>query len=166
MPRPSDASTSRETRESFATGQTHQASDDDVDPTEEGELSGSPPKRIRTVSDLKLSASDVESILTADVPDLGLFPIDKVRNSAATHDRLKEKLLKSRFVPKKTWVAPKRQRGQKRRSVSADFLNQELYPCIRYSVTRDALYCIVCILFGSQNIMLTTEPLTDWSNAK
>ena len=54
----------------------------------------------------------------------------------------------------------------KRSVVSADFFNQELYPCIRYSVTRDALYCIVCILFGCQKIMLTTEPLTDWSNAR
>ena len=43
---------------------------------------------------------------------------------------------------------------------------QELYPCVCYSVSKDALYCIVCILFGLQNVMLTTAPLTDWSNAR
>ena len=97
------------------------------------------------MSEYKLSASEIDSILTAEVPDLGLFAITKVPNSAATHDRLNEKLLKSRFVPSKTWVAPKRQCGQKKHCVSANFFNQELYPCIQYSVTRDALYCIVCI---------------------
>ena len=63
-------------------------------------------------------------------------------------------------------MAPKRQCGQKNRSVSTDFFNHDLYPCIRYSVTKDAVYCIVCILFGNQKIVLTTEPLTDWSNAR
>ena len=47
---------------------------------------------------------EVDSILSVAVPDLGLFPIHSVRSSAATCDRLKEKLLKARFVPSKTWV--------------------------------------------------------------
>ena len=38
----------------------------------------------------------------------------------------------------------------KNRSVSADFFNPDLYPCIRCSVAKDGLYCIACILFGSQ----------------
>ena len=104
-------------------GQCHGARDDDS-----AEDSGpSPLKRTKTVShtlDSKLSASEVDAILTAEVPDLGLFPIVKVRNSAATHDRLKEKLLKSRFVPSKssvTSVAPKWQCGQNKRCVSDDF---------------------------------------------
>ena len=141
---PSDASTSSETGESSTDGQRYHTSDD-VDSTEESELS--PPKSPRTVSGCKLSASEfeIDSILTAEVPDFGLFSIVKVCNSAATHDRLKEKLLKSRFVPSKTWVAPKRQGGQKKRCVSADFFNQELYPCIRYRVTKGAIYCILCI---------------------
>ena len=47
------------------------------------------------------------------------------------------------------------------------FFNQELYPCVCYSVSKDALYCIVGgILFDLQNVMLTTAPLTDWSNAR
>lgn len=144
-------------------GQAGHHTSDDTAASEASEHS--PPKWPKTVSEYKLSASEIDAILTAEIPDLGLFSITKVRNSAATHDRLKEKLLKSRFVPSKTWVAPKRQCGQKKRCVSADFFNQELYPCVCYSVTRDALYCIVCILFGSQKIMLTTEPLMDWSNA-
>ena len=160
------ASTSSETGESSTDGQRTQTSDDGESQTASEEAGPSPPKRPRTVSDSKLSASEIDSILTAEVPDLGLFSITKVRNSAATHDRLKEKLLKSRFVPSKTWVAPKRQCGQKKHCVSSDFFSQELYPCIRYSVTKDALYCIVCILFGCQKIMLTTEPLIDWSNAR
>ena len=126
----------------------------------------SPPKRLKMVSDCKLSASEIDAILTAEVPDLGLFSIAKLHNSAATHDRLK-KILKSRFVPSKTWVAPKRQCGQKKCCVSADLFNKEMYPCIRYSVTRDALYCVVCTLFGTpKKNLLTTEPLTDWSNAR
>ena len=113
--RPSDASTSGE---SSTNGQRHHTNDD-VDSTEESELSQSPPKRLKTVSSVsKLSTDEIDSILTAEVPDLGLFSIAKVRNSAATHDRLKEKLLKSRFVPSKTWVAPKRQCGQKKRCFS------------------------------------------------
>ena len=167
--KPSDASSSSGSHaEGSSTnhdGQCHGARDDDS-----AEDSGpSPLKRAKTVShtlDSKLSASEVDAILTAEVPDLGLFPIVKVRNSAATHDRLKEKLLKSRFVPSKSWVAPKRQCGPKKRSVSDDFFNQELYPCVCYSVSKDALYCIVCILFGLQNVMLTTVPLTDWTNAR
>ena len=122
----------------------------------------SPLKRAKTVShtlDSKLSANEVDVILTDEVPDLGLFPIVKVRNSAATHDRLQEKLLKSRF-------APKQQCGQKKHCVSDDFFNQELYPCVCYSVSKDALYCIVCILFCLRNVMLTTAPLPDWSNAR
>ena len=86
-----------------------------------------------------VNASEIDAILTAEVPDLGLFSIAKFRNSAATQDRLREKILKSRFVPSKTWVAAKRQCGQKKRCVSADFFNKEMYPCIHYSVTRDAL---------------------------
>ena len=126
-----------------------------------------PNNTVCTTSDqFKLSMAEVDSILSVAVPDLGLFPIHSVRSSAATCDRLKEKLLKARFVPSKTWVAPKRQCGQKNRSVSADFFNQDLYPCIRYSVAKDGLYCIACILFGSQKITLTTEPLIDWSNAR
>ena len=116
--KPSDASSSSGSHaEGSSTnhdGQCHGARDDDS-----AEDSGpSPLKRAKTVShtlDSKLSASEVDAILTSEVPDLGLFPIVKVRNSAATHDRLKEKLLKSRFVPSKSWVAPKRQCGQKKR---------------------------------------------------
>ena len=130
-------------------GQCHGARDDDSaeDP---GPL---PLKRAQTVShtlDSKLSTSEVDTTLTAEVPDLGLFPMVKVRNSAATHDSLKEKLLKSRFVPSKSWVAPKRQCGQKKHCVSDDFFNQELYPCVCYSVSKDALYCIVCIFLVSK----------------
>ena len=166
---PSDASSSSSSSHAEGNstdhdGQCHGAREDDS-----AKDSGpSPLKRAKTVNhtlDSKLSASEVDAILTAE-PDLGLFPIVKVRNSAATHDRLKEKLLKSRFVPSKSWVAPKRQCGQKKRCVSDDFFNQELYPCVCYSVSKDALYCIVCILFGLQNVMLTTAPLTDWSNAR
>lgn len=83
------------------------------------------------VSDCKLSASEIDGIVTAEVPDLGLFSIAKLHNSAATHDRLKEKILESRFVPSKTWVASKWQCGQKKLCVSADFFNKEMYPCIR-----------------------------------
>ena len=109
---------------------------------------------------------DLDSILSVEGPDLGLFPILSIRNSAATCNRLKEKLLKARFMPNKTWVAPKRPCGQKNRSVSADFFSSELYPCIRYSVAKDGLHCVACILFGSQRITSTTEPLIDWSNAR
>ena len=105
--KPSDASSSSsgshaEGSSTDHDGQCHGARDDDS-----AEDSGpSPLKRAKTVShtlDSKLSASEVDAILTAEVPDLALFPIVKVRNSAATHDRLKEKLLKSRFVPSKAW---------------------------------------------------------------
>ena len=48
----------------------------------------------------------------------------------------------------------------------ANFFSSELYPCIRYSVAKDGLYCVACILFGSQRFTLTTEPLIDWSNAR
>ena len=141
---PSDASSSfgshAEGSSADHDGQCHGARGDDSaeDP------GPSPLKRAQTVShtlDSKLSASEVDATLTAEVPDLGLFPIVKVRNSAATYDRLKEKLLKSRFVPSKSWVAPKRQCGQKKH-VSDDFFNQELYPCVCYSVSKDALYYI------------------------
>ena len=168
--KPSDASSSSsgshaEGSSTDRDGQCHGARVDDS----AEDLGPSPLKRAKTVShtlDSKLSASEVDAILTAEVPDLGLFPIVNVRNSAATHDRIKEKLLKSRFVPSKCSVAPKRQCGQKKRCVSDDFFNQELYPCVCYSVSKDALYCIVCILFGLQSVMLTTAPLTDWSNAR
>ena len=129
--KPSDASSS--SSGSHAEGsstdhdeQCHGARDDDL--TEDS--GPSPLKRAKTVShtlDSKLSASEVDAILTAEVPDLGLFPIVKVRNSAAIHDRLKEKLLKSKFVPSNSWVAPKRQSGQKKRCVSDDFFNQETH---------------------------------------
>lgn len=83
------ASTSSETGESSTDGQRTQTSDDGESQTASEDWAGpSPPKRPRTVSDSKLSASEVDSILTAEVPDLGLFSITKVRNSAATHDRL------------------------------------------------------------------------------
>ena len=136
--KPSDASSSSsgshaEGSSTDHDGQCHGASDDDS-----AEDSGpSPLKRAKMFShtlDSKLSASEVDAILTAEVPVLGLFPIVKVRNSAATHDRLKEKLFKSRFVPSKSWVAPKRQCGQKKR-VSDDFFNQELYSRHIYTVT-------------------------------
>ena len=147
-------------------GENSQRGDDDGD-SDSLPLS-SLTKRAKTVSsnDCKLSPNEIDAILTAEVPDLGLFPIVKIRNSAAMHDRLKEKLLKSRFEPSKTWVAPKRQCGPNKRCVSSDFFNPQLYPCIRYSVTKDGLLCIACVLFGCQKIILTTEPLTDWSNAK
>ena len=94
--KPSDASSSSgshaEGSSNDHVGQCHGARDDDS-----AEDSGpSPLKRAKTVShtlDSKLSASEVDAILTAEVPDLGLFIIVKVRNSAATHDKLKEKLL-------------------------------------------------------------------------
>ena len=157
--KPSDASSSSsgshaEGSSNNHVGQCPGACDDDS----AEDLEPSPLKRAKTIShtlDSKLSASEVDVILTAEVPDLGLFLIAKVRNSAATHDRLKEKL-----------VAPKRQCGQKKHRVSDDFFNQELYPCVCYSVSKDALYCIVSILLGLQNVMLTTAPLTDWSNAR
>ena len=118
--RPCDASTSSKI------GMDRHHNSDEAEDSEASEHS--PPKRAKpNVSEYKLSASEIDSILTAEVPDLGLFAITKVRNSAATHDRLEEKLLKSRFVPSKTWVAPKRQCGQKKR-VLANFFNQELYP--------------------------------------
>lgn len=44
--------------------------------------------------------------------------------------------------------------------------NPELHSCIRYSLTKDGLFCIAYVLFGCQKIILATEPLTDWSNAK
>ena len=143
--RPSDASTSSENRESSTDGHagdeaTHTSDDTGESQRLTEESEALPPKRPRIVSDCKLSASEIDAVLTAEVPDLGLFSILKVRNSAATHDRLKEKFLKSRFVPSKTWVAPKRQCGRKKHCVSSDFFNQELYPCIRYSVSKDALY--------------------------
>ena len=130
--KPSDASSSRsgshaEGSSTDHDGQCHGAHDDDS-----AEDSGpSPLKGAKTVShtlDSKLSASEVDAILTAEEPDLGLFPIVKVRNSAATHDRLKEKLLKSRFVPSKSWVAPKRQCSQKKRCVSDDFFQPRTVP--------------------------------------
>lgn len=92
--RPSDTSTSSETGKSSTDGHRYSTSDD-VDSTEEFELS--PPKRSKTVSDCKLSASKIDAILTAEIPDIGLFSIVKVHRSAVTHDRLKEKLMK--FVP-------------------------------------------------------------------
>ena len=58
-----------------------------------------------------------------------------------------------RMLPSKTL---KRQCGQKHGG-SANFFNQELYPCS---------YELYCILFGCQKIMLTTGPLTHWSNAR
>lgn len=169
--RSSDASTSSKIWESSTDGQGGDKANHTSDDARESqrlteESDASPPKRPRIISDCKLSASEIDAVLTAEVPDLGLFSILKVCNSAATHDRLKEKFLKSRFIPSKTWVAPKRQCGQKERCVSSDFFNQELYPCIRSSVGKDALFCIVCILFGCQKIVLTTDPLTDWSNAR
>ena len=72
----------------------------------------------------------------------------------------------SRFVPDKTWKAPKRLCGKQNRSVPVAFFDSEQYPSLRYSVCSDGVYCVVCILFGSQEIALTTEPLQDWSNAK
>ena len=136
-------------------------------PEESADNSAPATKRSKTSDDQsRLSPAEIDAILIAEVPDLGLFPVAFVRNTAATCDRLKEKLLKSRFSPYKTWVAPKRQCGEKKRSVSADFFNPELYPCIRYSVSKDGLYCVACVLFGCQKVVLTTEPLTDWSNAR
>ena len=67
---------------------------------------------------------DLDSILSVEGPDLGLFPILSIRNSAATCNRLKD------------------------------------------SVAKDGLHCVACILFGSQRITSTTEPLIDWSNAR
>ena len=164
----SDRSTSASCSDNYAEGscETDQDQDASDNVMNEADSEPSPSKRARTVSlslDTKLSESEIDAILTAEVPDLGLFPVVKIRNSAATNDRLKEKLLKSRFLPSKTWVAPKRQCGQKKRCVSASTKN---FIHVFVSATRDALYCIACILFGSQNVMLTTEPLTDWSNAK
>ena len=74
----------------------------------DGSTEDSPPATSNTVcttsDQFKLSMVEVDSILSVAVPDLGLFPIHSVRSSAATCDRLKEKLLKARFVPSKTWV--------------------------------------------------------------
>ena len=159
--KPSDASTSTSMNQNVGSRTEEENLDHNSSVDTDSESECSPPKRLKTVSDCKLSASEIDSILSAEMPDLGLFSITKLRKSAATHDRLKEKILKSRFVPSKSWVAPKRQCGKKKRSVSSDFFNEELYPCIRYSVARDALHCVVCILFGAQNIVLTTEPLSD-----
>ena len=112
-----------------------------------------------------LSPLEIDSILSACVLDLGLFSISKVHKRVCTHDILKEKLLLSRFVPDKTWKAPKHACGKQNRSVLVAFFDSERHPSLRYSVCKDGVYCVVCILFGSQKIALTTEPLKDWSNA-
>jgi len=66
--RPSDASTSCETGKSSTTGQRYHTSDD-VHSREDYELSL--PKRPKTVGDCKLSAGEIDAILTTEVPDLG-----------------------------------------------------------------------------------------------
>ena len=109
MPKPSDASTSTSGNQcigSYTDHDTHNSSDAD------SESEHSPPKRLKTVSDCKLSVSKIDAILTAEVPDIGLLSIAKLCKSAATHDTLKKKVLKSRFVLSKSWVAPKRQCGE------------------------------------------------------
>ena len=125
-----------------------------------------PSKRSKKVEDTTLSQTVTYSILSTDVPDFGLYLIETLRRRSATHDGLKKKLLTARFVPDKTWVAPKHLCGKQNRTVSADFFNSQLYPSIRYSVNKDGLYCAACVLFGNQKIVLTTEPLKDWSNAR
>ena len=61
--------------------------------------------------------------------------------------------------------------GKLKRNVPSDFHNPELYPSLTKMPTqrcphKDAIYCVSCVLFGTQTTILTTEPLTDWSNAK
>jgi hypothetical protein len=81
-----------------------------------------------------LSPLKIDSILSACVPDTGLFSISKVRKSVCTHDSLKEKLLLSRFVPDKTWMAPKHACGKYNQSFPVAFFDSERYPSLRYSV--------------------------------
>ena len=65
-----EASILSEAGESSTGGQEHNFSDD-VDPTEEPGPSA--PKRIKTVNDCKMSASEIDAILTAEVPGFGMF---------------------------------------------------------------------------------------------
>ena len=100
--------------------------------------------------------------------DIGDIDLESFRQKATDEEKLK--LIRNRFVPEKSWVAPLHTIGQKKRRISDEYFNAEKYPTLRYSKNRDGLYCIACVLFStdgaSDGQQLRRQPLRDWSNSR
>ncbi|KAK0146901.1 repressor of the inhibitor of the protein kinase [Merluccius polli] len=95
--------------------------------------------------------------------DLGCVKADELKT---TSDSVKLKAIQSRFKPPRGWVPPARVICGKQRKIPEEFFDESIYPTLRYSKSVDGVFCVACMLFSSDDMVLRTKPLTDWSNAK
>ncbi|KAJ8320555.1 hypothetical protein KUTeg_002142, partial [Tegillarca granosa] len=56
--------------------------------------------------------------------------------------------------------------GKKQRRVPNFAFDEDKYPTLSYSPSLDGVFCNVCVAFSKNQNVLSTKPLTDWSNAK
>lgn len=95
--------------------------------------------------------------------DIGNIKADELKSAS---DSIKLNALQNRFRPQRGWVAPSKCIFGKQRKIPDEFFNETLYPTLRYSKSKDGIFCVACMLFSSGDQILRTKPLSDWSNAK
>jgi hypothetical protein len=128
-------------------------------------ISDTPSVTALTASPSTTSITFTKFTHSSPVPsDIGSLPIDQLRHFP---DTAKLQLLTTRYQKEEGWNGPLHLCSDKKnRRVPDEFFDSQRYPTLRYSISQDGLYCVVCMLFSSGNLSLRTQPLRDWSNAK